>query len=663
MTALRHLDLSSNEIQNIEGDTFQDLTVLRTLILSDNPIAFISNKAFGGLKNLKKLQISHSNIRELAVKSRIFNGFNSLEYLDLSSNSITKIHRNIFSKMTSLTTLFLNRNPLIDIDIEAFSGLKSLTNLQLANLNKTKLKSGIFSRLQSLKVLNLSSSGINYMGSRLFQDLDNLVTLDIQNNHLVVEEFMFDGLANLQYLYADSYKMCCIKPQSVLDENCFAPKDLISSCSNLIASDFLRVFLWIIGLSAVVGNIFVIIYRVVIDNGILKKSHSIFVINLSISDFLMGIYMIIIASVDTHFSGTYVVHDLNWRQGTLCVAAGCLSVISSEMSTFAIFAITFDRLIAIVFPLSLRKLTWRTAILLSALLWIVSVMLAIVPHVLFPSYFKGEFYSRSGVCLALPLTGEYVPGQEYSVAVFIGLNGLLFFAILIAQICIHRKCKGSGVIATTQNRQKEIAVARSLFLVVATDFLCWFPVGVIGAWSQLGGSVSADVYAWMMVFVLPINSAINPFLYTYIYLKRRQKISSASKQAKHQSESSRGSLTTYEGFHTSNFLKAVYFSKLFRTRQTSVSLEKYALTSKLSPTQAYQIARRIMEALSFLHDGLAIHGNVSAACVYVSIKTKALKCATLQLDEHPIRGDHDSNTDMLQYGQLVKKLLRMLDRY
>ena len=29
-----------------------------------------------------------------------------------------------------------------------------------------------------------------------------------------------------------------------------------------------------------------------------------------------------------------------------------------------------------------------------------------------------------------------------------------------------------------------------------------------------GHVVSGDVYAWVAVFVLPINSALNPFLYT-----------------------------------------------------------------------------------------------------------------------------------------------------
>ncbi|XP_033729108.1 G-protein coupled receptor GRL101-like [Pecten maximus] len=661
ITALRHLDISSNRIAILPEGIFSDIIELRTLILNGNPLQSISDGVFTGLKALRNLQISHSNMKSFAVESKVFSDLSSLEYLDMSSNMIGRLPRSLFSKLRSLHTLILNHNPLVYIDGQAFSKLYSLTNLQLSYILSARIVSDVFNGLQSLTTLNLSSSGIHDLGFRSFQGLGNLEILDIQKNHFEVQEFMFEGLDNLQYLYADSYKMCCIKPATVLEKNCFAPKDLISSCSNLIGSDFLRACLWIIGLLALLGNIFVITYRVLFDYVNLKKSHAIFVLNLSISDFIMGIYMVIIGSVDTFLSGRYVVNDLGWRNGTLCVTAGCLSVISSEMSTFAILMITIDRFIAIVFPLSLRKITWKTAVGVSALLWILSLMLAIIPQGVFPSYFKGEFYSRSSVCLALPLTGESVSGQEYSVAVFIGLNGLLFLVILVVQICIHRNCKDSGSITTTQNRKREISLARSLFLVVATDFLCWFPIGVLGVWSQLGGSVSPDIYAWVMVFVLPINSAINPFLYTYIYIKRKQ--GCIVKGVKAFTGTGRGKQSMADGFNASNNLKEIHFSKLFKPQKGNVSLEMYSLDKKLSPTEAYQIASRIMEAVAFLHHRFTIHGNIADQNVCINDGLQVTRRASLMLDPSPIGGDQDSRTDILQYGVLVKKLLRMLDRH
>ena len=39
----------------------------------------------------------------------------------------------------------------------------------------------------------------------------------------------------------------------------------------------------------------------------------------------------------------------------------------------------------------------------------------------------------------------------------------------------------------------------------------------------LGGvDISSDVYAWVIVLVLPINSAVNPFIYTFSMIYRQQ---------------------------------------------------------------------------------------------------------------------------------------------
>ena len=51
---------------------------------------------------------------------------------------------------------------------------------------------------------------------------------------------------------------------------------------------------------ALIGNAFVVIWRLKTDN---KKASSFFVINLGCSDFLMGVYMIIIAAVDVPYRG------------------------------------------------------------------------------------------------------------------------------------------------------------------------------------------------------------------------------------------------------------------------------------------------------------------------------------------------------------------------
>ena len=54
-----------------------------------------------------------------------------------------------------------------------------------------------------------------------------------------------------------------------------------------------------------------------------------------------------------------------------------------------------------------------------------------------------------------------------------------------------------------------------MFLLVLTDFCCWVPIGALSVLVQAGVvEVHPVAYAWIATFILPINSSINPFLYT-----------------------------------------------------------------------------------------------------------------------------------------------------
>ena len=61
-------------------------------------------------------------------------------------------------------------------------------------------------------------------------------------------------------------------------------------------------------------------------------------------------------------------------------------------------------------------------------------------------------------------------------------------------------------------------------LIVATDLACWMPVIIMGILSQTGTvTLPPSLYAWTVILIVPINSSINPFLYTFIgYLDARK---------------------------------------------------------------------------------------------------------------------------------------------
>ena len=55
---------------------------------------------------------------------------------------------------------------------------------------------------------------------------------------------------------------------------------------------------------------------------------------------------------------------------------------------------------------------------------------------------------------------------------------------------------------------------KKVFLVLATDFCCWFPISLIALLSIVGVPISNTVYAVSAIVLLPINSALNPIIYS-----------------------------------------------------------------------------------------------------------------------------------------------------
>ena len=63
--------------------------------------------------------------------------------------------------------------------------------------------------------------------------------------------------------------------------------------------------------------------------------------------------------------------------------------------------------------------------------------------------------------------------------------------------------------------KEQIRLTTKVTAIVATDFCCWFPVIILGILVQTRViELHPSVFAWCVTFVLPVNSAINPYLYT-----------------------------------------------------------------------------------------------------------------------------------------------------
>ncbi|XP_072041719.1 G-protein coupled receptor GRL101-like [Amphiura filiformis] len=471
--------------------------------------------------------------------------------------------------------------------------------LKLSGGNVPVLAGGIFKPIQEVQILSLPDNRITLIEQHSFQGLDNLTSLDLSYNTfsqldgrpfqflLRLEAFVivrgsksedlqalepkkdvFDHLRKIQTLYVDEHQICCYFDNNLVECTTLEPQPPLFTCGSLMQNPFLRVCMWILGSSAVFGNIFVIAMRVQEkpeSNSAIKQR--LFIGNLGASDCLMGVYMMIIASADVYYGDVYFTKSEEWRSGIVCKIASFLALLSSEASVFVITLISFDRCLSVVFPFSDRQFRSKSSKMAIGFIWLVSLGLALAPTLLAGP--DSDFYDLSDVCIGLPLItrptsfqieisnvghelGENTfavpipenskPAWYFSIAIFLGINLICFVAILICYIMIFAAIKKSAKkVQRKQTYKEDMRLALKMAAIIGTDFICWFPVIVMGLLSQTGLVVIPLVmYIWSVVFILPINSALNPFLYTFasVISDYRSKLSK-NKQKKNPKDSSR----------------------------------------------------------------------------------------------------------------------------
>ena len=465
--------------------------------------------------------------------------FPRLSKLDLSYNLFRNIShgdtilRPIYGVANSLRFLNLSYNSLLEVFDT--STISSNTELRILDLSHTALTT--FPRMinvaYSLTHLNLSHTRIKSLAAFTFPQTHktwNLEVLDLRSTDIVdVKPDALIGLKIVSDLHSDYFKLCCpqLRGEGIPAHTCHAPSDPLSSCSNLLENRLLRILVWMMGVASLLGNTGVIITRFIAGRKTIRLPYAQLVTQLGVSDFLMGVYLLILASKDVQYDGEYVWHDNSWRHSDLCKIAGFLSTLSSEVSSAFILLITIDRYLVIKYPFGQHRLSQVGTVTCSIFAWILGLILAAVP--LFPRVNHWDVYSSNAVCLGLPLLAERRAGWQFSVAVFIALNCLLCLCITLGQLGIYRAVSATRKAAPVSTpalntnsanteisprMKQDLALARRLAAIALTDLLCWVPIGVLGLLSLGGHSLGGEAYAWMAVFVMPINSALNPALYS-----------------------------------------------------------------------------------------------------------------------------------------------------
>ena len=367
-------------------------------------------------------------------------------------------------------------------------------------------------------------------------------------------------------------------------------KTVFSSQFEMIANVGLRSAFWIIGFVVIVGNAISIVTKAV-ELKTKQLSDSIFcqrliIVSISSADFLMGVYLLAIASYSAVYSGYYGEVDHEWRTSTRCSIIGSLALISSEASCFLMTILTAFRLYTVYNPLTSMRtstLPWKIGICLS---WLAAFLLSVIPiltqnveyfvhSVYFPTkfnrngiwnktsfqkfvkrfgaysgrnvsdinknlnlsysflkdYFPENFplklfgyYGETSVCLPRFFIARGENAWEFTLFM-ITINFLCFAVISVGYILIlFRSTKTSRNLRSTKSKTQESVMQQRVARLITTNCFCWIPICTMVYLRVSGVEFSKVVYQVSAVFLLPINSALNPFFYSRLPEKLMKKL-------------------------------------------------------------------------------------------------------------------------------------------
>ncbi|NXR82266.1 PKR2 protein, partial [Pycnonotus jocosus] len=207
----------------------------------------------------------------------------------------------------------------------------------------------------------------------------------------------------------------------------------------------------------------------------LRNLTNLLIANLAISDFIVAI---VCCPFEMDY---YVVQQLSWQHGhVLCASVNYLRTVSLYVSTNALLAIAVDRYLAIVHPLKPR-MNYQTATLLIALVWFVSILVAI------PS----AYFATETVLFIVKNQEKIFCGQIWSVdqqmyykSYFLFIFGIEFVAPVITMTLCYARISQELWFKTvpgfqTEQIRKRLRCRRKtvmvLMCILTAYVLCWAP--------------------------------------------------------------------------------------------------------------------------------------------------------------------------------------------
>ncbi|KAG8232838.1 hypothetical protein J437_LFUL010946 [Ladona fulva] len=199
---LRHLDVSRNRLEHLDGTMLSQVPHLLSLGLAENRLTILPDNAFAALGVLLRLDLSSNPLR--ANFKELFHYLPTLRMLSLAGCGLSGSAPSL--RLPALLSLDLSDNTLEDFPSTSAAGLSRLRTLTLNRNKFSAIPSSAWAMLPRLRSLEVSDNAIRVVTKDSLSPLPRLQSLQMQ------------GLQRLERFDADSFsslrRMSTLKVQT-----------------------------------------------------------------------------------------------------------------------------------------------------------------------------------------------------------------------------------------------------------------------------------------------------------------------------------------------------------------------------------------------------------------------------------------------------------------
>uniref|UniRef100_A0A3Q3WZ53 Thyroid stimulating hormone receptor n=1 Tax=Mola mola TaxID=94237 RepID=A0A3Q3WZ53_MOLML len=525
-TGEQHFISGNVALESIGASAFSDLPeLIEITITKSKHLSHIHPDAFS---NIAKLQYLSDILKTCLFASCLLI---CVPLSDLQENSLVeRVPANAFRGLCTqtITEIRLTRNGIKEVASDAFNGTKMHRLFLRGNQQLTHVDPNAFAGSSELVVLDISQTALSSLPDCILGGLQKLIAESAFHLKELPPLQLFTKLRQASLTYPSHccafqnvhrnrsrwsalcshpkarsnlhfYRDHCSNSTSV---TCTPTQDDFNPCEDIMSPVALRVLIWIVSILALLGNAVVLL--VLLGSRAKLTVPRFLMCHLAFSDLCMGVYLVVIATVDTLTRGRYHNHAIDWQTGLGCSAAGFFTVFASELSVFTLTAITLERWHTITHALRLdRRLRLRHACAVMTAGWIFSSLSALLPTLGVSSYGK--------VSICLPMDVESLVSQIYVVSLLL-LNILAFFCVCGCYLSIYLTVRNPS----SAPAHADTHVAQRMAILIFTDFICMAPISFFAVSAALKlPLITVSDAKLLLVLFYPINSCSNPFLYAF----------------------------------------------------------------------------------------------------------------------------------------------------